>query len=102
MEKNDKAMNMATIKFVIFIINSGIFFLTVGPTDIMNLSNYLQILTTVILAFGIIGIAILLYGLMFLGVVIPEKICDLIATIGLIIASVLIILEPILVQFLKP
>ena len=96
MEINDKAMNMATIIFVIFIINSGIFFLTVGPTDIMNLSNYLQILTTVIL-----GIALLLYGIAFLGVEVPEKICDQVAAIGVILASVIIILVPFLNLFLK-
>ena len=96
MEMKEKAMNLVTIIFVIFLINSGFFFLIVGPTDLMNLSNYFQVLTTVIL-----GIALLLYGIAFLGVKVPEKICDQIATIGIILASVIIILVPLLNLFLK-
>lgn len=94
MEIKDKALNITMLGIIL--IATPQYILT-SNSSMDDLYHWIAIL-----AFGIIGIAILLYGLMFLGVVIPEKICDLIATIGLIIASVLIILEPILVQFLKP
>ena len=98
MELKEKAMNVAALGIVAFVVVQPYFAFITNNTDLNNLLNQWLILLAVV----IIGIALLLYGIMFLDIPLPERIVDLIAGIGIIIASIIIILAPLLNQLMKP